>query len=343
MLYRALSTFFSIWLFATAADSTLAENSKVPTGLPALPAANNDTVSKIRLGKKLFFDKRLSRDGTISCATCHKPDEAFTEYGVKTSAGFKGKKNRRNTPTLLNAAYYHRLHHDGRETALETQFVLPLTAHDEMASRSVGYVVTKLGWLPEYNELFREAFGTAPTAGAIGEALAAYQRTLISANSRFDRWYFGREKGLLSKQEVAGFQLFTGKADCASCHQIGDKDALFTDQAFHDIGHGWEQNQKKSEAKDLGRYEVTLDKRDKWRFRTPTLRNVAVTAPYMHDGVFSTLKEVIEFYNKGGAPHSGQDVRIKKLNLSKEEIESLEAFLKTLTGDNIDQLSKTTN
>lgn len=352
MPFFALLLIFLTGLIGTFSDEAVAEqksqynrapHNKTPLGLPELPAAKNDTPEQILLGQKLFFEKQLSRDGSLSCATCHKPAEAFTEYGMKTSPGFKEQKNRRNTPTLLNAAYYHRLHLDGRETSFETQFILPLTAHDEMASRSVGYVLTKLGWLPGYKELFQKAFGTEPTVGGMGKALAAYQRTLLSANSRFDRWHFGNEKQLLNKKEQAGFQIFTGKGDCASCHQIGEKNALFTDQAFHDIGHVWEQNQNKKKKQDLGRYEVTLDERDRWRIRTPSLRNVAKTAPYMHDGAFSSLKQVIEFYNKGGAPHKGQDVRIKKLNLSEDEIESLVAFLETLTGDNLDQLSKTRN
>ncbi len=334
--------FICIPVLAVAQDTGPLERvKKPPLGLPLLKndKSGKITLKKIELGRELFFEKALSRDNSLSCATCHKPHQAFTEKGFKTSPGFKEQSNRRNTPSLLNVAYYARLHLDGKETSLKTQFILPLTAHDEMASRSVGYILVKLGWMDKYKKRFKEVFDGPPTVDNMGEALAAYQTTLLSGNSRFDRWYFGKTRNLLTKQEKKGFLLFTGKGNCSSCHQILDDHALFTDQAFHDIGHGWEQNNKKPEKhQDKGRFEVTLDPLDLWRFRTPGLRNVALTAPYMHDGAFATLEDVIRFYNKGGAPHKGQDVRIKKLDLTNEEIAALASFLKTLTGDNLEQL-----
>ncbi len=312
-----------------------------PLGLPPLRTDqyNQVNLKMINLGRELFFEKALSRDGSISCATCHKPEQAFTETGFITSPGFKEQKNRRNTPSLLNVAYYARLHLDGKETSLETQFILPLTAHDEMASPSAGYVATKLGWMPKYQKLFQETFNTPPSVHGMGLALGAYQKTLLSGNSRFDKWHFGGQKNLFTPEQKKGFQLFTGKANCSSCHQIQEKFALFTDQTFHDIGHGWEKNHAKSQKdQDRGRFEITDDPLDLWRFRTPSLRNIALTPPYMHDGAFATLEDVIRFYNKGGAPHKGQDVRIKKLDLTNEEIAALVSFLKTLTGDNLKQL-----
>ncbi|MGI9388280.1 MAG: cytochrome-c peroxidase, partial [Methyloligellaceae bacterium] len=173
-------------------------------------------------------------------------------------------------------------------------------------------------------------------------ALAAYQRTIVSGNSRFDKWRYGGAKDAMTVQEIAGFKLFTGRAKCASCHQIQDTFALFTDQAFHDIGYGWKRHREKKVAgknlQDLGRFEVTGDPRDRWRYCTPSLRNIALTAPYMHDGGLETLEDVIRFYNGGGAPHDGQDIRIRKLDLSNKEIAALAAFLRTLTGDNIAKL-----
>ncbi len=313
-----------------------------PLGLPKIehPKDNPPNVAKIKLGRKLFFDKRLSRDNSISCATCHNPTTGFTQNTLKTPKGFKDRIGKRNTPTLYNTAFYHRLHQDGRETSFETQFLSPLIHPKEMASRSAGFVIEKIKWLPDYQNLFEKVFGYGPSVDRIGQALAAYQRTLISGNSRFDRWHFGKEKDALNEQEILGFKLFTGKAKCETCHSISETFALFTDQAFHDIGHGWEQDQKRKtkQERDMGRYEVTQDPLDKWRYRTPTLRNIVLTAPYMHDGQMKTLEDVVKFYNKGGAPHKGQDNRIEPMNLNKKEISALVAFLKTLTGDNIEEI-----
>ena len=315
-----------------------------PLGVPPVPhpIENPPTAEKIALGRKLFFDKRLSRDGEISCATCHVPEHGFTQNVRSTPAGHLGLTVRRNAPTLLNIAYFDRLFHDGRETALETQYILPLTAPNEMATRSVGFVIEKIKWTSDYDGLFETAFGGAPTADRIGAALASYQRTLISANSRFDKWQYGGNPNALTAQEIKGFKLFSERAKCSSCHQIGDNYAIFSDQAFNDIGYGWmrhkEAERSEQSPQDLGRFEVTGDPLDRWRYRTPSLRNVALTAPYMHDGKLKTLEDVIRFYNKGGAPHDGQDIRIKKLELSDEEIAAIAAFLKSLTGDNINQL-----
>ena len=322
-------------------ERALKRSLSAPLGLPKLNynKENTPTKEKIALGKKLFFDKRLSADNSLSCAGCHMPSQGFTETNKATPFGIDKQVGKRNTPSLFNVAYYKRLHMDGRETALETQYIFPLTSPHEMGARSVGYVIQKIKWLPDYDGLFEAAFGKGPSADRIGLALAAYQSTLISGNSRFDRWYYGKEKGALTPQEITGFEIFKDKGNCESCHKISDKYALFIDNAFHDIGHGWEQNHKKNKKlQDLGRYEVTRDKLDKWRYRTPTLRNIALTAPYMHNGSMKTLDEVVRFYNDGGAPHFGQDNRIEPLNLNEQEISALVAFLKSLTGDNVADL-----
>ncbi len=320
---------------------------KPPLGLPNSLSKTQYpiTPNHIKLGRKLFFDPRLSISNQTSCATCHVPQEAFTQNRVPSAKGRDGFSLRRNTPSLLNSAFYERLFLDGRETALETLIISPLTHPNEMANPSVGWLLDKLNGLEDYQPLFDRLFGMrSPTISDIGGALGAFQRSLLSANSRFDRWYFGGGSNLLSPEEIRGFDLFQGKADCQSCHQIGKDAALFTDQAFHDTGlkRRMTVNQGQSGHADFGRFEVTGDELDKWRFRTPGLRNIELTAPYMHDGSLETLDDVLNFYNQGGdgAPHTGQDVRIRPLHLSNSEIAAIISFLKTLTGDNIDELSR---
>ena len=344
---------------------------KPPLGLPAvpLPDDNPPTAGKIRLGRKLFFDRRLSRNGTLSCAMCHVPEQGFAVNETATAVGNEGKPLRRNAPTLFNVAFMKALFHDGKETALETQVISPLLAADEMGNPSIGYLLARITGMEDYNGLFEAAFDRDASIGTIGEAIATYERSLLSANSRFDRWYFGKEKGALTAKEREGFRLFTGKANCAMCHRIAGKHALFTDNAFHDTGLGWMKSPAGlpkepsvevqlapgvftsidrrtvesvglPEKKDLGRYEVTLDPSDLFRFKTPTLRNVALTAPYMHDGSLGTLHDVLVFYNRGGRPHKGLDPLIKPLGLKREEMDALEAFLNSLTGDNIRELTE---
>lgn len=336
-------------------------------GLPALPPAEPLSAEKIALGRKLFFDRRLSANGTMSCAMCHVPEQAFANNEMATAVGVEGRTVRRNAPTLINVAFYERLFQDGRETALETQFLSPLTARNEMANPSAGHVVTLLADLPDYRGLFEAAFGAGPSADRIGAALASYQRTLTAGNSRFDRWYYGKEATALSPSERRGFGLFTGEAGCAACHEIGETAALFTDQLFHDTGYGWWREQLrqrpgatqpvevapgqrhqvaravvdavgKPAEPDLGRYEVTRAPADLWRFRTPNLRNVALTGPYMHDGGLPGLADVVAFYNDGGRPHPGQDPRIRPLGLTAGEQSDLVAFLGALTSDGLAKL-----
>lgn len=339
-----------------------------PLGLPALPvpADNSLTKEKVDLGRRLFMDRRLSHNNTMSCAMCHVPEQGFTSNELGAAIGAEGRSLRRNAPSLYNVAYQKTLFHDGRELHLEAQPWGPLLNKAEMAMPSVGYVVEKVRRLPEYRGLFQRAFGGPVTAERIGYALAAYQRTLLSANSRFDRWYYGGDKSALNDQEQRGFMLFVGKARCAACHLIGEKAALFTDHKFHNTGVGWERSMYPERASykvqlapgvtvevkgdllrsfelpqpDVGRYEVTLNPKDRWAYKTPSLRNVAVTAPYMHDGSFATLEEVVEFYDRGGVDNEYKSPLLVPLHLSREEKADLVAFLKALTGDNIDSLAR---
>lgn len=367
-LFCCLTPFMAV----RAADfdqRALARLAAPPLGLPpvAIPTDNPPSAAKIALGRKLFFDRRLSRNGTMSCGICHVPEQGFTNNELARPIGTEGRSLRRNAPGLFNVAYAKLLFHDGRETRLETQIISPLLARVEMDNPSIGYVIARIGSLPDYAGRFEAAFGGGPTIGRLGDAIASYERSLLSANSAFDRWYFAREEPALSRQARAGFDLFTGKAGCGACHLIGDEDALFTDHRFHDTGIGYYNSKIKPKAQapvpveiapgvrvsvsratletiglppasDLGRHEVTLDPDDLWRFKTPGLRNVALTAPYMHDGSLATLEEVVGFYNHGGHPHPGIDPAVQPLGLSDREVSALVAFLESLTGDNLAEL-----
>jgi cytochrome c peroxidase len=324
-------------------------------------------VRKIRLGRKLFLDRRLSHNGTLSCAMCHVPEQGFTANELQTAVGHEGKTLRRSAPTLLNVAYAGPFFHDGREPELDLQPFDVFLNPDEMAAPSLGAVVEKVRSLPDYEPLFEKAFGRRPTVENIGQAMGTYLRTLLSANSPFDRWKYGEDRKALSDAARRGFRLFTGKARCARCHSVGTDHALFTDHGFHDTGLGWHNSVAKRRvdepveveiapgetthlerstvasvgeprANDLGRYEVTHDPADRWLFKTPSLRNVALTAPYMHDGSFSTLREVVEFYNRGAHRHDALDPALRPLGLEESEIDEIVTFLESLTGDNIDEL-----
>ena len=339
-----------------------------PLGLPPLPKREPVRLSRdsVALGRKLFFDRRLSLNNTISCAMCHVPEQGFTSNEMATAVGIEGRTVRRNAPTVLNAAYNALLFHDGRENRLAQQVWGPLLAKNEMGNPSVGFVLDKVRTLPDYAGLFEKAFdGEAPNMLNLGEALAAYQMTLNAADSSFDRWYFGGDQAAVSEAAKRGFRLFTGKAGCSSCHLVGEESALFTDQQLHNTGIGYRASLPERAPgervqlapgvfvevpnkiidqvgapppADVGRYEITQDPADRWKYKTPSLRNVALTAPYMHDGSIPTLREVVEFYNRGGEPNPLLDPRIRPLGLSESEIDDLVAFLKSLTGGNLPDL-----
>lgn len=346
-----------------------------PLGLPKIPVpANNPlTEEKIDLGRKLFFDRRLSLNDTFSCAMCHVPEQGFTSHEVEKAVGLEGRSNRRNSPTIYNVAYLERIFLDSRESTLENQVWGPLLEHNEMAMTSMGHLLEKLKSLPDYEGLFEAAFdGKSANIVNVGQALASYQRTLVSGNSDFDRWYFGKEQGVMSEKAIRGFELFRGKAQCITCHTVQADHALFMDNQMHNTGLGFKRAMGKEPEKermliapgtyayvkkskrdlvghpamaDTGFYEVTLDPDDRWKYRTPSLRNVALTAPYMHDGSMPNLEEVIDFYNIGGMPEneSGfpnvtQSPLIQPLGLTDAEIDDLIAFLMTLTGDNVAEI-----
>ncbi|MDD2759819.1 MAG: cytochrome c peroxidase [Methylomonas sp.] len=340
---------------------------KPPLGLPnlAIPKDNPLTEVKIALGRKLFYDRRLSLNNTFSCAICHIPEQGFSNNEMATAVGIEGRSVRRNSPSLYNVGYAQLLFHDGRENSLEQQAWGPLLAHNEMANPSIGFVVDKLKSYPDYARLFEKAFDKGPTMETIAQALACYQRTLNSADSPFDRWYFGQQSQAISEDAKRGFELFTGKATCSACHTINPKTALFSDQKRHNTGIGYSEAMQKSPGKrrvqvapgtfldvdsenlkglntqtpnDLGYYEISQNPTDRWAYKTPSLRNVALSAPYMHDGSLATLEDVVRFYNHGGIANENLSPLIKSLNLTDTEIADLVAFLKSLTGSNVETL-----
>ncbi len=312
-----------------------------PRGLPDVPVPPDNplTAAKVALGRKLFFDRRLSRNDTFSCAMCHVPAQGFTSNEIATAVGIDGSSVKRNAPTVLNVAYATTLFHDAREHRLEHQIWGPLLAANEMGNPSIGYVLDKITALPDYRGLFEAAFdGRGPSLENVGMALASYERTLLAGDSAFDRWRFGRDEAAMSASGKRGFALFTGKAGCVGCHVIAEDHALFTDYGLYHTGIGYRASRERvawDRPSDLGRYEVTERPDDRWRYRTPTLRNVALTPPYMHDGSIATLAAVVEYYDGGGEPSELLDPRIYPLHLDREERSDLVAFLESLTAGNV--------
>ena len=337
-----------------------------PLGLPAVPfpADNPQTEAGIELGRKLFFDRRLSLNNTMSCAICHVPEMGFTNNELKTAIGLEGRRTRRNAPTLFNVAYKSRLFHDGREFSLENQVWSPLLARNEMANPSVGYVIGKIRALRDYDGLFERVFEREGVSiETIGKALAQYQRALLAADSPFDRWRYAGEAGALSQRQKRGFEIFAGKGGCVACHLVGERWALFTDNRWHNTGVGYDDSMNKDPPKtrvqlapgvftevdgdvvrgvtqqprqnDVGLYEITLDPADRWKYVTPTLRNVELTAPYMHNGSLLSLEEVIELYDRGGVPNENLSPLIRPLGLTAEEKAALREFLASLNGASV--------
>ncbi len=339
--------------------------SNPPLGLPAVPRPHELVLSpaSIALGRKLFFDRRLSLNKTFSCAMCHVPEQGFANNEMATAVGIEGRSVRRNAPSLLNVAYASRLFHDGREDRLSQQVWAPLLAANEMGNPSIGYVINTIRSLADYDGLFAAVYDAQqPGMQNIGDALAAYQMTLNAADSPFDRWYFGGDAQAVGAAVKHGFELFRGKAGCASCHTVTKDYALFSDYAMHNTGVGYLSSQVNSAATvqvqlapgvfvdvqrevlervgeplaaDLGLYEITENPADRWKFKTPTLRNVALSAPYMHDGSLTSLREVVEFYNRGGIANPLLDPLLRPLQLQEQEVDALVALLQALNGSNL--------
>lgn len=313
-----------------------------PLGLPRLTLAREDEpdLERIALGRKLFFDPRLSGNSSMSCATCHVPEQGFTQNDRLTPTGMEGRALRRNAPSLLNVGYEKLLMRDGEAPSLHSQILVPLFKPQEMANPTFKAVLDRMQGMQDYQGRFETVFGSPATVPLIGKAIASYERSLLSANSAFDRWRYGDDPGALGVDALRGFALFTGKAACSGCHPIGARDALFTDKGFHNTGIGYRAVPGRvDDFDDRGREEVTHDPADLRRFKAPTLRNVARTAPYMHDGSLRSLQDVVRYYNAGGSQDPTQDAAIHPLGLADGEIGDLVAFLESLTGDNLDCLA----
>lgn len=289
-----------------------------PAGLPAVPHPedNQPTAEKIALGKQLYFDPRLSSDNTISCASCHDPAKGWSN-GEQFATGVGGAKGGRNSPTVINSAYFTFQFWDGRAPSLEAQALGPIQNPIEM-NMTLPAVVEKLNAIEGYRTQFQKVFGTNVTADGIARAIAAYERTALSGDAPYDRFKAG-DQDALSESAQRGMKLFFGKAACSSCHSGHS----FTDNAFHNIGVGMDRKDP-----DVGREAISKLKGDRGAFKTPTLREIARTGPYMHDGSMQTLEEVVEHYNKGGIDNPFLDEEIFPLKLSDQDKKDLVTFMK---------------
>jgi cytochrome c peroxidase len=295
---------------------------QVPYGLDAkrpMPLDNPLTPEKVRLGRKLFFDPILSVDRTVACASCHDPGHGFAA-ATPVAVGVDGRRGRRNAPSLLNRAYGSAFFWDGRAASLEEQALAPLVNGDELANPSVETVIERLRGDAEYQRAFQAAFADGMAPQNLARALASFERTLLDGHSRVDRFHAG-EFAVLNEAERQGLWLFTSRGRCWKCHSGPN----LSDERFHNTGVSWRKT-----PIDLGRFEVTRREEDRGAFKTPGLRGVARTAPYMHDGSLATLEDVAEFYNKGGGENPQRSAIIEPLNLTPADVENLVAFLKAL-------------
>ena len=290
----------------------------VPKGLPPLriPEDNPMTAAKVALGKQLYFDKRLSVDNTISCASCHDPRKGWSN-SEQFATGVGSLKGGRNSPTIINAAYFALQFWDGRAKQLEGQALGPIQNPIEM-NMKLEEVVDRLNKVPGYKLQFQKVFGTEVNDVGMAKAIAAFERTILSGDAPYDRFKAG-DKEALSEAAQRGLKVFNNKANCAACHS----GANFSDGAFHNIGVGMEAKEP-----DVGRYAVTKLVGDRGAFRTPTLREVARHAPYMHDGSLKTLEEIVDWYDKGGHPNPQLDEELFPLKLSADDKADLVTFLK---------------
>ncbi len=356
--------------------ATRASAAEPPLGLPPLPVPkdNPQTPEKIQLGETLFHDDRFSTTGDVSCSTCHDAAKAFTDSPLKVSEGNNKLTGTRNAPTVVNAAYFTAQFWDGRSPSLEDQALHPFVNPVEMGLKDHQPILDIVRSDPEYTEAFQKVFGKsgdAVTMTEVTQAIAAFERTQIAANSPFDRWFYGGEKDALTDAQKRGYELFANEGRCVSCHLIEQTQALFTDNRFHNIGVGINNIQDEvpklagefikakvtasevdakvltdAKTSEIGRFAVTREFDDLGSFKTPTLRNVAVTAPYMHDGSITNLRDVVVHYNNGGVTNEGDHVNdflsggIRPLKLTDSQVDDLVAFMEALTSPEFEHLAK---
>jgi len=312
------------------ADNPVVPLPQAPLGaeidLASLPEP--PTPERVRLGRWLFYDTRLSVDDTVACSTCHRPEHAFSEP-TPVSTGIRGQKGRRKAPSLVNQADALLPHFfwDGRAGSLEDQAMGPIANPIEMGSTPHD-MIAKLSRLEGYKPYFTQAFGSDEiSAERVAKAIVAYEQTRMSGNSPWDRWRYNRDEHAVSDQVKQGHELFFGKAKCRQCH-AGN---TFTDTKFHNLGVGWDPVTK--QFSDEGRFVVTKNQADRGAFKTPTLRDLTKHAPYMHDGSVATLREAVELYNRGGEKNPHLDVKMEPLGLTPAEVDAIVAFLESLTGE----------
>ena len=288
---------------------------------PPIPPGNPQTATTVELGRKLFFDKRLSKDGSTSCATCHDPEKAYSDDRA-TAAGLNQTVLNRRTPSLLNSAYNHVQFWDGRVKSLEEQALVPMLGKNEMGMPSPKTLLVRVQEAPESRQRFRAAFARPVNLADIQRAIAAFERTLITPHSAFDR-YAGGDKQALTDQQKRGLILFIGKASCSQCHN----GANFTDNKFHSLGAlpGEHQN------RDIGHFSVSRNPADRFAFKTPSLRSATQQSHFMHNGSFTSLPRVIAFYNDGGGPGPKSSL-LFPLHLTDTEQQDLLSFLEALAG-----------
>ncbi len=353
--------------------SDAGQEDMTPLGLPPVPIPENNpqTPEKIALGDKLYNETRFSTTGEVGCFTCHEPEKAFTDSPLKVSEGIEKKTGTRNSPTVINSAYFTTQFWDGRSPDLEDQALHPFinpVEHGLVDHEPILKIVRKD---PEYAKAFKDVFGKSGkeiTMREVTLAIASFERTIISGDSPFDRFYYGGKEDALTEQQKRGFDLFLNEGRCVSCHVIEQTQALFTDNRFHNIGVGISNIQDDvpelaskflnadmtlsevdvevltdPRTSELGRFAISHDLDDLGSFKTPTLRNIAVTAPYMHDGSIETLKDVMIHYNNGGVTDVGDPVNdflsggIRALDLDEDQIDDLVAFMEALTSPEFEQ------
>ncbi len=292
-----------------------------------LPAADRPTAATARLGRWLFFDTRLSADNTVSCATCHRPEHGFSEP-TPHSTGIRGQQGSRKAPSFLNEAWtlYPHFFWDGRAASLEEQALGPVANPIEMGNTHEA-MLRSLSAIAGYRPYFKEAFGTDEiTTDRVAKAIADYERTCMSGNSAWDRWKKNRDESAVTEDVKVGDRLFFGKAGCNQCH-LGQN---LTDNAFHNVGIGYDA--ESGRFADDGRFVVTRKPEDRGAFKTPGLRDVALRAPYMHDGSVPTLRAAVEHYNRGGIANPALDPKLQRLALTDAEIAALVRFMEALNG-----------
>jgi len=347
-------------LALTVAWSIPLSAAEPPLGLPPLsiPADNPQTPEKIALGKRLFEDKRFSADGTVSCSHCHDPAKAFTDM-LPVAEGIGKQKGTRNSPTVIDAAYYQSQFWDGRRPSLEEQAKDPFINPIEHGLKNHEPILAVIRGDATYPAEFKKVFGvevSAITIDHVVKAIASFERTIAAGDSPLDRYLYGGDKGAISAAAIRGLEIYRVKGRCQDCHNIGQTSATFIDNKFHNVGVGFKtigdrvmqiaaafrkakqtgKDIDKSvltdrDASELGRFVVTLNPADIGAFKTPTLRNIAVTGPYMHDGSLKTLEEVVDLYDRGGEANPFLDSGIRPLKLTEQEKSDLVEFMKALT------------